>query len=210
MPYGIYLRLLDILDDKDRSEIDKQVAIIAALDGKTETEVLDLPLDEFKKRTAALEFLEKPAPEPVPVRPPNRITLGGISLRLVGTDALNTAQFIDFEQFVQMGHRGYVNILSVFLVPPGKTYGHTGDDDPKAYDIEAVRRAIADNLTVTRVEAASAFFLKRWRLLLLRSMTSLETRLRLLLRMVKNKERREEISAKLTALHKLGAGLMQS
>lgn len=208
MPFGIYLKVLDVIEDKDRSPLDVQVGLIALLDGTTEDEVLDLPVPEFHKRAAQLAFLEVPAPDPKPVPLPRVLNIGGMDLRTIDDPAaMNTSQFVDYQTLVQQGRSAWPALLAVFLVPYGKTYGHSGDDDPKAYDIEAVRKAVAEELTVVQVEGAAAFFLKRWRRQLGRSLTSLNRRVRRLLRTVKDPSLSTPLRKQLKALEELGAGL---
>lgn len=209
MPFEVYVRILNILDDKDLSELDQQVAIVAALSGCTTDEVLDLPVDDFAERTHALAFLEERPPRPEAQRPPSVIEAGGFRLRLVDPQDMNTAQFVDYQSLVKEGKRGYVPLLSVFLVPYGKTYGHSGDDDPRAYDIRAVRDAIGRHLTVPQVNNAAAFFLSEWQQRLRRSMTSLSRRLGRLARKFRDPSRRAEIEARLEALRRYGDGLTQ-
>lgn len=175
MPYGIYLKLLDVIEDKDRSELDKQVALVALLDGKTETEVLDLPLDQFRERTAAMSFLEAPVPPRKPGRTfPESITLAGQKCTILhDVEAITTAQFVDYQSLAQMGNAGLPGIVALMIVPEGKAYGHTGAGDPLAYDVEAIRRAVAEEMTVTQVNDLAAFFLQEWDESLNRSLTSL-------------------------------------
>lgn len=207
MPFGVYNAILDILDDKDRSPLDQQVAIVAALCGCSEQDILDLPVPEFKTRTHALAFLEAPPPEPHPVRPASHIRLGVMDLRLVPPEKMNTAQFVDFEQLVKAGRKAQARLIAVFLVPPGKTYGHTGDDDPHAYDVDAVADAISRYLTVSQVEGTAAFFWTRWSRRLLRSLTSLTRVLERMARKIKDPALYSEMQQRLTHLRRLGDGL---
>lgn len=208
MPFGIYLKVLDVIEDRDRSPLDIQVGLIALLDGKTEDEVLDLPVNEYQRRAAALAFLEEPAPEPRPVRLPSVLRIGGMELRTIDDPAnMNTAQFVDYQALIQQGRAAWPSLLAVFLVPLGKTYGHSGDDDPRAYDVDAVRRAIADDLTVVQVEGAAAFFLKTWRKRLHRSLTSLTRRTERLIRGIKDPDLSTRLLTQLRDLQRRGDGL---
>ena len=208
MPFGIFIKVLDIIEDKDRSPLDVQVGLIAALERKAEDWVLDLPVTEFRKRAAQLDFLTVPAPEPKPVPLPRVLKIGGFDLRTVDDPAkMNTSQFVDYEALIRQGRKAYPALLSVFLVPYGKVYGHTGDDDPKAYDVEAVRTAIAEELTVVQVEGAAAFFLKRWRSALSRSLTSLRRRVERLVRGIKDPALTTPLLRRLKDLERRGDGL---
>ena len=208
MPLGIYNRITAILDDKDKSAFDQQVAIVAALDGLTEQQVLDLPVPEFKARTHQLGFLEAPAPEPTPTRPDRVIRAGDFDLRIVMPGDMNTAQFVDYQTLVTADRLDYPALLAVFLVPYGKTYGHSGDDDKRSYDVEAVRRAISDSFTVTYANNVCAFFLRRFERSFNRTVTSFTRNLERAAKKVKDPSKRSEIQERLRALQELGAGWM--
>lgn len=175
MPYGIYLQLLEVIEDKDRSDLDKQVALVALLDRKTEAEILDLPLEEFRERTAALEFLERAAQAPKDLgKFPERMTLAGMTCKVTrDVSRINTAQFVDYQTLIKQGAKALPAVVAIMIVPVGKVYGHTGEGDPLAYDVERIRRAVADELTVTQVNRLAAFFLREWTASLETSLTSL-------------------------------------
>lgn len=161
MPLGIYTKILSILEDEKRDDLSTQVALVAVLTGKTEQEVLLLPVPEFSDLSHQLGFLETPPAEKVLEEAPKTIELNGHKYE-VHTDptALTTAQFVDYQTAIKAGRDGWPGLVSILLVPEGKGYGHTGAGDPLAYDAEEVKRDVADYMPVTLANALANFF---WR-----------------------------------------------
>lgn len=187
MPLGMYCRVLDVLEDTGRDDLMTQVGLIAALCNCSEQEVLDLPVPEFSARAHALGFLESPPPKDVPDTVPERITLNGHEYE-VHADPMevNTAQYVDYQTFVQQGRAVWPGIVSLMLIPPGKAYGHTGPGDPLAYDAARVRADIADHMPVAQANGLAGFFLTRHLRLMRSSLTSLKREVQ---RMPEGKER---------------------
>ena len=44
LPLGVYLDILDVYADPLREDIDKQVSALALLTGRTDNDILDLPI----------------------------------------------------------------------------------------------------------------------------------------------------------------------
>lgn len=189
MPLGMYCRILDVLEDEGRDDLMTQVGLIAALCRCSEQEILDLPVPEFSARAHALGFLESPPPGDVPDAVPDRITLNGHDYE-VHADPMevNTAQYVDYQTYVQQGRAGWAGIVSLLLIPPGKAYGHSGPGDPLAYDAAQVRADISDHMPVAQANGLSAFFLERHLRLTRSSLTSLSEEVR---RMPEGKARTE-------------------
>lgn len=187
MPLGMYCRVLEVLEDTGRDDLMTQVGLIAALCNCSEQEVLDLPVPEFSARARALGFLESPPPGDVPDAVPDRITLNGHEYEVHADPmAINTAQYVDYQTYIQQDRAGWPGIVSLMLIPPGKAYGHTGPGDPLAYDAAQVRADIASYMPVTQANALAAFFLGRHLRLMSSSLTSLRREVQ---RMPEGKER---------------------
>ena len=149
LPVGKYVQILGI-DRSDREPIDKEVAIISVLTGMTETEVLNLPLPEFKALSAVSHFLRRTYDGDTTLR--KSYQLGG--LELIPTrdvSKMTAAQYIDF-QTTGEDDVNLVATLSAMLVPKGCTYG-------EGYDFADVQRAIAEEMTVADALTVYAFFL---------------------------------------------------
>ena len=144
------------LDDRTFEEdIDRQVAVLAILTGKTEKEVTALPLPEYISLVPKADFLfTEPQPSKIASRMRVRhIDIGGLHL-VPTTDLrkLTTAQYIDFQTLIQQKAE-IPQLLSCFLVPEGKTYN-------EGYDIADVHDTLANCLTVPDALSLRAFFLR--------------------------------------------------
>ena len=161
MPLGVYIKVLEILEDEKRDELSTQVGLVAALSRCTEEEILLLPVPEFSDRAHQLGFLENVPPETVYKEAPKTVTLNGEDYEVhTDPDKLTTAQFVDYQTVIKQGRPGWPGLVAILLVPAGKGYGHTGAGDPLAYDAEAVRKAVAEYMPVGQANGLVNFF---WR-----------------------------------------------
>lgn len=194
MPLGVYIRVLDVLEDNSRDDLMTQVGLVAALSRCPEQEVLDLPVPSFSERSHRLGFLESPPPENVPDTLPERLTLAGEEYEVhADPETVTTAQYVDYQALLQQGRAGWPGLVALCLVPVGKGYGHSGPGDPLAYDIKKVKESIADNMPVAQANGIMAFFLRRHVALSRASLTSLRREVRRL----PGKEARKEAAARL-------------
>ena len=138
-------------------DIDRQVAVLAILTGKTEKEVTALPLPEYIALVPRADFLFT---EPQPSQKFARMRVRHIDIggkRLIPTTdlrKLTTAQYIDFQTLLSQG-ADIPQLLSCFLVPEGKEYND-------GYDIAEIHALLADCLTVPDALGLRAFFLRRF------------------------------------------------
>ena len=170
LPVGLYLDICKVAEDDTLDDLSRQVKVIALLSGKSEDEVLDMPITDYQKAAAASSFLMEP------YEPARRIAssykVGGFDLRpLKDWTKMTTAQFIDYKTFTGKGiEECMVEIVSIFLVPEGHKYN-------SGYDITDVHAAVRDHLPVADVLDLTAFFFAQFSLLLKDSLTSLKRRL---------------------------------
>lgn len=190
--------ILPLIKEGDKLDpVDFQVRLIAALNGLTEKQVLDLPLAKYTELAMATKFLETPCDTSAVGRLADKYTLGDVTLiPCKDYEAMTAAQFIDFQQLSQDVEMNTVALLSVFLVPEGHKYND-------GYDIRAVQGAIASYLSVQDAfEILGFFFLnaaKLWR-------SSLDSSLKIV-RRLKNKAKRKALTRKIrTALDLLTSG----
>lgn len=140
------------LIDKDETleEIDKQVKIISLLSGKSEDELLNMPITEYSQLSAQTQFLSKQYEGEVMTA--KRYNIGELVLEPVSDfTKVTTAQYIDFQTFVKQGETYIIEALSTLLVPKGKKYN-------QGYDIIEVQKAIRDGLSVAEAISLMAFF----------------------------------------------------
>lgn len=172
LPIGLYLDICAVNEDPALDELTKQVRTLAALSGRTEAEILNQPIADYKRMVVAASFLTREA-EGVG-RPASEYKIGGFTLVPVGDfRKLTAAQFLDYQTLYPEREKRVVELLSVGLVPKGCKYG-------QGYDIAEVQRAIRENLSVADTLALAAFFFKSWIRYLQRSLTYSRRQLRLI------------------------------
>ena len=145
-------KYLEILEDckAGGDELETQVTLIAALSGKTETEILNMPISEYSALARSASFLTK-APE-LPEKPAKVYEVGGFRLvPVMDAGKITTAQYIDFQTLAKHKEGKVVEILSCLLVPEGKRYN-------EGYDIADVHKAIQEDMSVADAMGEYAFF----------------------------------------------------
>lgn len=151
LPLGVYLDILDAVKANEGDELATQVAILSRLTGLNEQEVLDLPLDVYKRLAASAAFLREPCPDDL-VRIADVYYAGALTLVPVKDYAkLTVAQYVDFQTFGKDVNANLVPLLSVLLVPEGCRYG-------EGYDIAQVQQAIRDWINVADAVGLAAHF----------------------------------------------------
>lgn len=145
------------LDNRTFEEdIDRQVAVLSILDGRSEAELLKLPLPEYIALVPKADFLFKePKPSTIASRGLRRLKLDDTVL-VPTTDLrkITTAQYIDFQTLLQQ-KADIAQLLSCFLVPEGKEYCD-------GYDIGEIHTLLAETLTVPDALSLRAFFLRKF------------------------------------------------
>ena len=160
---GEFVEIRTILADESRNAEDKQIAIAALLQGISEDELLNMPLDEAREAFALANSLDSP-PKRSRIRQLYRV--GAWTLRATEAKDMTVAQWVDFQTFGRDMEKNIVEILSVALVPDKKTY-NTG------YDIEALKRDIRNKMMLPDALAVCFFFQRRWLKSMQRSLTYL-------------------------------------
>lgn len=150
MPVGIYERLQAIAEDKELDVNAANLATVAVLTGKSEAALLDEPLGKWRQQIDAAGFLLV-LPHPAKVRKVYRLGLRRYRPTLEARK-MTAGQYIDFQEYAKEGGERWVEVLSVLLVPEGKTYGN-------GYDIAEVQEAIRQHLCILDAIALRAFFL---------------------------------------------------
>lgn len=196
---GKYEQIVKLSHDESLEELDRQVAIIAILADTTEDVILNLPLDEYTEMAAQLGFLGQLA-EQTHGRIADQYSFDGWTLiPCKDFKKMTTAQYIDFQNFCKGGEDNTVAILSVFLVPKGKTYNND-------YDIAALQQSIREHLSVMDVLSLTAFFLTSYFQLIKDSLISSKEMLKEM-KPGKRKEEAERELEKAMTLLRDGVGL---
>ena len=155
LPVGKYEEIVRLCNE-EMTEVDRKVAILAILTGKTEDEILKLPLPTFTEYSAKSRFLEKECPENLIPGVSRAYHLGEfVLLPVTDIRKITAAQFIDFQEFSKQKETKMVEMLSCFLVPRGMDYG-------EGYDVLDVHQAIREEMSVAEMLALIAFFFGRF------------------------------------------------
>lgn len=156
---GMYERIREIFKNTE-DELDRQVKTLAVLADVDEEDILSLPIDEYKRMVAASNFLGEI--DPSSHRVAKSYNLGGFKLAPT-TDyrKMITSQYVDFMELTKDDEpdEHIVELLSIVLVPEGKTYG-------KGYDIAEVQEAIRRHMPFADACSLLAFFLTQFRALI--------------------------------------------
>lgn len=197
---GKYMDILAISRDESLEEIERQIKIICILSDKTEDEISDMPIEDYKAMVIESSFLGHQF-EP-DKRLANTYTIGAFTLvPVLDFRKVTTAQYIDFQSFHKAGFETHLaEIISCLLVPKGKRYSQD-------YDIIELQSAIRENLSVADALTLYAFFLLSSR----QSIKDMITYLRTEAEKVKDKNRKEllmkQISQQEILLRTDGVGL---
>lgn len=188
LPVGKYEEIVRLCNE-EMTDVDRKVAIVAVLTGKTEDDVLRLPLDKFTEYSAKSRFLESECPENLIPGVARSYPIGGFVL-IPTTDIrkITAAQYIDFQTFSKERESKTVEMLSCFLIPRGCEYN-------EGYDVLDVHRAIREEMSVAEMLALLAFFFGRF-------LQSMQTTLTYSMRRLKktNPEAEKELMARYRAL----------
>ena len=160
---GEFVEIKAILDDKSRAFDEKQIALAALLKGISEDELLTMPLDEAREAFALANSLDCP---PKRSRIRRLYQVGAWTLRATESKDMTVAQWVDFQTFGRQMEKNLVEVLSVALVPNGKTYN-------EGYDIEALKRDIRNKMMIPDALAVCFFFQRKWLKSMQRSLTCL-------------------------------------
>ena len=150
LPVGVYLDILDVQKEPGE-EIHRQAAILSLLTGMDPAEVLNLPLDEYRRLRGAAAFLAEPCPDDL-LRIADKYPLGPLVLRpTLEYDKLTVAQYVDFQTFSKDPQKYLAELISVLVVPDGHKYGD-------GYDVKDVQAAIREWMNVADALALLAHF----------------------------------------------------
>lgn len=195
MGIGQYLDICDVLQDKEIADIDKQIAIISILADMGIEEVENLTLDEYGKMAQESWFL-KENPKHNPVKTVYEI--GDYELvPVLNVKDITVSQYIDYNTFRQMGKEGIYGMLSVFLIPRGKTYCQD-------YDIDGLKIQLRD-MNVEDVMGLSAFFFELSKALIEATRHSLEKKIERMIRKTQGMTEKAQLRKALRDLRKGGA-----
>lgn len=196
MPYQTFKRLLAACETAE-DDTQRTVSVLAILTGKTEDEILDLPIAEYGRLAQSAKFIGTP-PTNVPVRAD--YTIGDFTLEpTLKLKNMTAGQFIDFQEYVKDEDKDF-ELLSCLLIPKGCKYC-------EGYDVEDVQNALRQHLLTRDALALKSFFVVSSVASLPTILTSSEEVRKILTR----KQRREmRKAARVMRSLKSGAGSLSS
>lgn len=191
-----FLKVDAILQDKSLDDVDKQVGIFALLSGKSESDILSLPLGDYSAMAAKAAFLSRPC---TPAKIPDGYRYGDL---VPTTDfrKIITAQYIDFQSFSKGFPGTLVEVLSIFLIPEGKMYN-------EGYDIADVHKAVGD-MPFPEALGLSAFFFGKYLTSIEDSLTSWGQEVMTMKDKAKKKATMKKIAEVQELLRSAGVGLL--
>ena len=136
-----YLQIKEILEQGE-DDLQMQVAMLCVINECGEDDLLDLPLNEYKRKAAELSFLRQ-SPQPRP-QCPKTITIDKeVYESIRDIKKLTAGQYIDYQSLLKSEDFYSIipNILAIFFVPKGKDYG-------KGYDIMDEVEKIRNNISI--------------------------------------------------------------
>lgn len=150
-----YLQIKEVLENAGDDDLETQVALLSIINECTEDELLDLPLDEYKKKAAELLFLSEPI-NPKPNCPKSVTMEGKVYDAVRNVKNFTAGQYIDYQSLLKADDFYSVipNLLAVFFIPRGKDYG-------RDYDIMEVAEKIKYNLSIGTALDVCFFFQKQ-------------------------------------------------
>jgi len=155
LPIGKYQEIRQAIKDDSLDELQLQSTIISILTDKTVDEVLNMPLPEYSECVRKTAFLMT---APVfKAECPKTINLNGVKYNVIrNIDKLTAAQYIDYQTYMKSKDPDdkLADVLSLFIIPEGKTYN-------EGYDIGEVAQAISDYLPISVGTGICFFFRKK-------------------------------------------------
>lgn len=147
-----FVQIRAVLGDQGRTQEEKMVGLAAVVEGVSEDTILNMPLPKVQPVFARVRGLDSLPPRSKARR---QYQVGGWSLRVSEAQDMSVAQWIDFQNYYREDFEKHLkDILSVALVPLGKTYNEGYDMGKLKGDLGGMR--IGDALAVC------FFFQKRW------------------------------------------------
>lgn len=197
VPIALYNELMDILRMDYPTEWEREINIIALLEGIDVDEIYDWEITKVKKYREELVWLnefnfDKHFNS-------KKITIANKTYNLnVDSNTMTTAQYIDFQIYWGKEDRGkYLpEILACFIVPENSKY------NDGSYDLEELINLIRNTISIALANSICFFFLKKWMTSLAATACYGVIRMKKTMRKEKNKEKKEEMKKKLEEMTK--------
>lgn len=150
-PINTYYRIDECLSS-ERPDYEKQIELISILCDVEEDEIWALPLTEVAGLAKSIDWINKfDFDRDLKIK---KIKIGDIKCN-VQPDLYNftVAQYVDFQTYWKKGKtQNLAEMLSVFIIPEGKTYN-------QGYDMLEFQHLIGENVPLTTAQSLCFFFL---------------------------------------------------
>ena len=153
-----------ILTDTELNETDKTLELVKVFTGLDDKELLNSDLGDYNSVVAEINSIfTTNIPESANNKLDN-VVLDGIKYKIVkDLDKISVGQYLDFQTYMHQD-KNMANILSVFLIPEGKTYG-------EGYSISEFINTLNNKLNIITAKQLCNFFVKWSEKLTKRSLT---------------------------------------
>ena len=186
-----YWEIVDILNNPDASEMQKQAELIALIEDVDIDTILNMNMNDVAVKINKLEFLNKF--EIDKHYKPRKIKVGDIEYNVYpDLTNLNVAQFMDYQTFITKPFReSYDKILSIFIIPAGHNYN-------EGYDILDVQKMIRENMSWVNIQSLLNFIVVKY----VKSYMRIQAYLTKKVRKEKNPQKKMEMERNLNQLMK--------
>ena len=181
-----YWEIVDILNNPDASEMQKQAELIALIEDVDIDTILNMNMNDVAVKINKLVFLNKF--ELDKHYNPRKIKIGDVEYNVYpDLTNLNVAQFMDYQTFITKPFREtYDKILSIFIIPAGHNYN-------EGYDILDVQKMIRENMSWVNIQSLLNFILVKY----VKSYMRIQAYLTKRIRKEKNLEKKDTLMKKL-------------
>lgn len=181
-----YYELYKITSNQLMKEEDKIFHTAALLGGVTYNELMDMPLVEAEGMIKSASFLYQ---RPNPKKVKKEYILNGRTYTLLREPSeMSVAQYVDYNSVIAEKFEEHIpDLLSIMLVPKGKTYNNDYDHNQVIEDVKT--------MDVEEALGITDFFLKKYRRLLKRSLLYYEAAIKIAI-LKAPKEIRKELKSK--------------
>lgn len=184
-----YWGIVDILNNPDASDMQKQAELIALIEDVDIDTILNMNMNDVAAKINKLVFLNKF--ELDKHYNPRKIKVGDIEYNVYpDLTNLNVAQFMDYQTFITKPFReSYDKILSIFIIPAGHNYN-------EGYDILDVQKMIRENMSWMNIQSLLNFILVKY----VKSYMRIQAYLTKQIRKEKNHQKRDTLMRKLETM----------
>lgn len=188
------------LSPNDYDELTYIAKLLAIVTNKTEEEILNTPVDDFKSESKKLDFLND---NPKPRLPEKKYTVNGKTYIFTPNASKMTAgQYIDYTTTLNNDPENFAFLCAILLIPEGKTYGED-------YDVNELAQEFNEHFKMVDVIGISFFFREALKALTKVTLTYLTKKLRKEMKKEKNPERIKAIETAINQIKTNGLGTLR-